>query len=155
MKLSQEFLLSSILYLFYNVSLIETCTNENIIVSRFINDVIMLIVKDIAKENLEILYRDHDRVAYWVNTHESIFIRMIVELSKTHIEQPNHPIGGVGHPILFNELSRIDRSVRRSNPTHSRGAQTLFEKKVKKFNLLIWWFYDQKIKKFFFLKETF
>jgi hypothetical protein len=40
-----------------------------------------------------------------------------------------HPIDEIEHPTLFNELSWVDESVRRSNPTHSRGAQTLFEKK--------------------------
>jgi hypothetical protein len=55
---------------------------------------------------------------------------------------PTHSIDWVEHPILFNGLYRVDRPVRRPNPIHSRGAPTPFEKKVKKFNLLIWWFYN-------------
>jgi hypothetical protein len=67
--------------------------------------------------------------------------------------KPTYFISGVEHPTLFNDLGWIDRSVWRPNPTHRRGAQTLFEKKVKKINLLIWSFYDQKNQQNFFSKK--
>jgi hypothetical protein len=49
--------------------------------------------------------------------------------TKPDVGAPTQPIGGVGHPTLFNGLGWIDEPVRRSNPTHSRGAHSLFEKK--------------------------
>jgi hypothetical protein len=81
-----------------------------------------------------------------------IIIRMIVELNKTRRECLNSThwwdwiewssswtkfdvsastqfIDGVEHPTLSNELSWVDEFVRRSNPTHSRDAHPLFEKK--------------------------
>jgi hypothetical protein len=82
--------------------------------------------------------------------------RVVVELkTKPDVGVPTQPIDGVEHPTLFNELGWVDESVRRPNPIHSRDAHPLFEKKKVWNNLLIWWFYDQKIKKNIFLKKNF
>jgi hypothetical protein len=57
---------------------------------------------------------------------------MIVELGKTHLEQPNPPHGGVEHPILclMGWVGLIDLSDAQTQPTTE--APKPYLKKVKK-----------------------
>jgi hypothetical protein len=61
----------------------------------------------------------------WLNR----YLEWSLGWTKPDVSAPIQPIGGVGHPTLFNRLGWVDEPVRRSNPTHSRGAHLLFEKK--------------------------
>jgi hypothetical protein len=58
-----------------------------------------------------------------------MFLEWSSDWTKPDVGVPTQPIAEVGHSTLFNELGWVDEFVRRSNPTHSRGAHPLFEKK--------------------------
>jgi hypothetical protein len=75
--------------------------------------------------------------------------------TKLTLSNSTHLIDRIKHLTLLNELSWVDRSVQSLNSIHSRGAQALFEIKVKKINLLIWLFYDQKNQQNFLAKKNF
>ena len=62
-NISQNFSLSSILYLFYNVNLLKACDNIKLRISftNFVNDVNILIYKKFMKCNCKVLDEIYDR----------------------------------------------------------------------------------------------
>jgi len=62
-NISQDFSLSSILYLFYNVNLLKACDNIKLRISftNFVNDVNILIYKKFMKCNCKVLDEIYDR----------------------------------------------------------------------------------------------
>jgi hypothetical protein len=81
-KISQKSFMSSILYVFYNVNLIEWCINldESIIIVDFIDDINILITKNIAKNNLHTFQTLYQHCDKWINTHDSFFASSKYEL---------------------------------------------------------------------------
>lgn len=67
--------LSPILYLFYNLNLVDTCTNhqEKSIASGFIDDVAILVRGTSAHSNLKTLYKIHRQTKTWATTRASAF----------------------------------------------------------------------------------
>ncbi len=61
--ISQDFLLSLILYLFYNVNLLKACDNIRLKINfiNFINDVNILIYEEFIKRNCRVLSEIYDR----------------------------------------------------------------------------------------------
>ncbi len=61
-EVSQESSLSLILYLFYVTKLLKTCnsTRDQLSVSAFVNDIILLIYEQITERNCQILESVHD-----------------------------------------------------------------------------------------------
>lgn len=73
-RISQESLLSSILFLFYNVSLLKKLNSKNIEACNFVDDVILLIKKDNVKANCEQLFDIYENVyRKWARSHEAKF----------------------------------------------------------------------------------
>jgi len=62
-NISQDSLLSSILYLFYNVNLLEVCDDIKLRTSftDFINDINILIYKKFMKRNCKVLSEIYDK----------------------------------------------------------------------------------------------
>ncbi len=71
----QRFLISSILFLFFNTSLIEKCKalKIKIEVLDFINDINILIYNKITKSICESLSQAHDVCAKWAQIHDATF----------------------------------------------------------------------------------
>jgi len=61
--ISQDSLLSSILYLFYNVNLLKACNNIKLRTSftNFINDINILIYEKFMKHNYRVFNKIYDR----------------------------------------------------------------------------------------------
>ncbi len=79
----QRFLISSILFLFFNASLIEKCKalEIKIEVLDFINDINILIYDKITESICELLSRAHDVCAKWAWTHDATFVSEKYELT--------------------------------------------------------------------------
>ncbi len=62
-NISQDSLLSSILYLFYNADLLKACDNIRLKISftNFINDINILIYEKFMKRNCKVLSEIYDR----------------------------------------------------------------------------------------------
>ncbi len=73
--ISQDSLLSSILYLFYNANLLEVCDNIKLRTSftDFMNDVNILIYKEFIKCNCKVLNEIYDKCKQWSKTHDIKF----------------------------------------------------------------------------------
>jgi len=73
----QDFLLSSILYLFYNVNLLKVCDDIRLKINftNFINNVNILIYKKFMKHNCRVLNEIYDRCKQWSKTHDIKFLR--------------------------------------------------------------------------------
>ncbi len=73
--ISQDFLLSSILYLFYNVNLLKACDNIRLRTSftNFIDDVNILTYKKFMKCNCKVLSEIYDRCKQWSKMHDIKF----------------------------------------------------------------------------------
>ncbi len=73
--ISQDFLLSSILYLFYNVNLLKACDNIRLRTSftNFIDDVNILTYKKFMKCNCKVLSEIYDRCEQWSKMHDIKF----------------------------------------------------------------------------------
>ncbi len=71
----QRFLISSILFLFFNASLIEKCEalEIKIKVLDFINDINILIYDKITESICKMLSRAHNVCAKWVQIHDATF----------------------------------------------------------------------------------
>ncbi len=80
--ISQDFLLSSILYLFYNVNLLEVCDNIRLRTSftNFIDDINILIYEKFMKHNCRVLNEIYDRCEQWLKTHNIKFLKIKHEL---------------------------------------------------------------------------
>jgi len=74
-NISQDSLLSSILYLFYNVNLLEACNNIRLRTSftNFINNVNILIYEKFMKHNCKVLSEIYDKCKQWSKTHDIKF----------------------------------------------------------------------------------
>ncbi len=81
--ISQKFLISSILFLFFNASLIEKCKalEIKIKVLDFVNDINILIYNKITKSICKLLSRAHDVCAKWAWTHNATFASEKYELT--------------------------------------------------------------------------
>ncbi len=73
--ISQRFLISSILFLFFNASLIKKCEalRIKIKVLDFINDINILVYDRFTEEICRTLSKAHDICAKWVCTHDATF----------------------------------------------------------------------------------
>ncbi len=80
--ISQNSLLSSILYLFYNMNLLKACDNIKLRTSftDFINNVNILIYKKFMKCNCRVLSEIYDRCEQWSKTHDIKFLKTKHEL---------------------------------------------------------------------------
>jgi len=74
-NISQDFLLSSILYLFYNANLLEACDNIRLRTSfiNFINNVNILTYEEFMKHNCRVLSEIYDRCKQWSKMHNIKF----------------------------------------------------------------------------------
>jgi len=72
----QNFLLSLILYLFYNVNLLEACDDIKLKINftDFVNDVNILIYKEFMKRNCRVFSEIYDRCKQWSKTHDIKFL---------------------------------------------------------------------------------
>ncbi len=80
--ISQNSLLSSILYLFYNVNLLKACDDIRLRISftDFINDVNILIYKEFMKCNCKVLSKIYDRCKQWSKMYNIKFLKTKHEL---------------------------------------------------------------------------
>ncbi len=78
----QNFLLSSILYLFYNMNLLKTCDNIKLRISftDFINDINILIYEKFMKHNCKVLHEIYDRCKQWSKMYNIKFSKTKHEL---------------------------------------------------------------------------
>ncbi len=80
--ISQRFLISSILFLFFNASLIEKCEalKIKIEVLNFVNDINILVYDKFTEEICKTLSKAHDVCAKWACTHDATFASEKYEL---------------------------------------------------------------------------
>ncbi len=80
--ISQDSSLSSILYLFYNVNLLEACDDIKLRTSftNFVNDVNILTYKEFIKCNCRVFSEIYDRCEQWSKTHDIKFLMTKHEL---------------------------------------------------------------------------
>ncbi len=73
--ISQRFFISSILFLFFNASLIKKCKTLRIKIKvlDFVNDINILTYNRFIEEICKILSRVHDVCAKWTHTHDATF----------------------------------------------------------------------------------
>ena len=78
----QEFLISLILYLFYNADLLKTCSNFGAKTTTlgFVDDVNILAYGTSTEKNCRILEKVHKLCAKWADTHEAEFAPSKYEL---------------------------------------------------------------------------
>ncbi len=76
-NISQDSLLSSILYLFYNVNLLKACDNIKLRISftNFVNDINILTYEKFMKCNCRVLSKIYDRCEQWSKTHDIKFLK--------------------------------------------------------------------------------
>ncbi len=81
--ISQRFLISSILFLFFNASLIEKCEalRIKIEVLDFVNDINILVYDRFTEEICRTLSKAHDVCAKWARTHDATFAPEKYELT--------------------------------------------------------------------------
>ena len=74
-NISQNFSLSSILYLFYNANLLKTCENIKLrfSVTNFVNDINILIYNKFTKRNCNMLKKTWNKVFKWAEKHKFKF----------------------------------------------------------------------------------
>jgi len=74
-NISQDSSLSSILYLFYNMNLLEACDNIRLRISftNFINDINNLIYEKFMKCNCKVFSEIYDRCEQWLKMHNIKF----------------------------------------------------------------------------------
>ncbi len=74
-KISQNSLLSLILYLFYNVNLLKACDNIKLKTSfiNFVNNINILIYKEFMKCNCKVLNEIYDKCQQWSKMHDIKF----------------------------------------------------------------------------------
>ncbi len=82
-NISQRFLISSILFLFFNVSLIEKCKalKIKIEVLDFVNDINILVYDRFTEEICKTLSKIHNVCAKWACTHDATFASEKYELT--------------------------------------------------------------------------
>ncbi len=77
-NISQDSLLSSILYLFYNAELLKACDNIRLKISftNFINDVNILTYEKFMKRNCKVLSEIYDRCEQWSKMYNIKFLKI-------------------------------------------------------------------------------
>jgi len=72
----QDFLLSLILYLFYNANLLEACDDIKLKINfiNFVNDINILIYEEFMKCNCRVLNEIYDKCEQWSKTHDIKFL---------------------------------------------------------------------------------
>jgi len=80
--ISQNSLLSSILYLFYNVNLLEACDDIRLKTSftDFVNDINILTYEKFMKRNCKVLSEIYDRCKQWLKMYNIKFLKTKHEL---------------------------------------------------------------------------
>ncbi len=80
--ISQDSLLSLILYLFYNVNLLKACDDIKLRISftNFVNDVNILTYKEFIKRNYRVFNEIYDRCKQWLKMHDIKFLMTKHEL---------------------------------------------------------------------------
>ncbi len=75
-NISQDSLLSLILYLFYNVNLLQVCDDIKLRTNfiNFMNDINILIYEEFIKCNCRIFSKIYDRCKQWLKTHDIKFL---------------------------------------------------------------------------------
>ncbi len=75
-NISQDSLISLILYLFYNVNLLEACDDIKLKTNfiDFMNDINILIYKEFIKRNCKVLSKIYDKCKQWSKTHDIKFL---------------------------------------------------------------------------------
>ncbi len=75
-NISQNSLLSLILYLFYNMNLLKACDNIKLRTNfiNFVNDINILTYKEFTKCNCKVLNEIYDRCEQWSKTHDIKFL---------------------------------------------------------------------------------
>ncbi len=75
-NISQDSLLSLILYLFYNANLLEACDDIKLRTSftDFVNDINILIYKEFMKCNCKVLSKIYDKCKQWSKMHDIKFL---------------------------------------------------------------------------------
>ncbi len=75
-NISQDSLLSSILYLFYNANLLKACDDIKLRTNftDFVNDINILTYKEFMKRNCKVLNEIYDRCKQWSKTHNIKFL---------------------------------------------------------------------------------
>ena len=81
-NISQDSLLSSILYLFYNVNLLKACNDIKLRTSftDFVNDINILTYKEFIKRNCKVLNKIYDKCEQWSKMHDIKFLMTKHEL---------------------------------------------------------------------------
>jgi len=81
-NISQDSLLSLILYLFYNMNLLKACDDIKLRTSftDFVNDINILIYKEFIKRNCRVFSEIYDRCKQWSKTHDIKFLMTKHEL---------------------------------------------------------------------------
>ncbi len=76
-NISQDFSLSSILYLFYNANLLKACDDIKLRINfiNFINNINILTYKKFMKRNCRVLSEIYDRCEQWSKTHDIKFLK--------------------------------------------------------------------------------
>jgi len=76
-NISQDFLLSSILYLFYNMNLLKACNDIRLRINftDFINDVNILTYEKFMKCNCKVLSKIYDKCEQWSKMHNIKFLK--------------------------------------------------------------------------------
>ena len=74
-NISQNFLFSSILYLFYNANLLKTCKDVKLRfnVTNFMNDINILTYNEFIKRNCDVLKKAWNKIFEWTKRHEFKF----------------------------------------------------------------------------------
>ena len=80
--ISQDSLLSLILYLFYNVNLLKACDDIKLRINftNFVNDINILIYKEFIKCNCKVFSEIYDKCKQWLKTHDIKFLMTKHEL---------------------------------------------------------------------------
>ncbi len=80
--ISQDSLLSLILYLFYNANLLKACDDIKLRTNftNFMNNVNILIYEEFIKRNCRVLNKIYDRCKQWLKTHDIKFLMTKHEL---------------------------------------------------------------------------
>ncbi len=75
-NISQDFLLSLILYLFYNANLLKACNDIKLKTNftNFMNDINILIYEEFIKRNCRVLSKIYDRCKQWSKMHDIKFL---------------------------------------------------------------------------------
>ncbi len=81
-NISQDSLLSLILYLFYNANLLKACDNIKLKTNftNFVNDINILIYKEFTKCNCRVFNEIYDRCEQWLKIHDIKFLMTKHEL---------------------------------------------------------------------------